>query len=303
MWCLSNQTRDLECFADSSGIPWNPPTIRYPDLTAVAPQMYLLSLHVWLFRQSHLFLICVVLTYNDSRIIPRKTCPIPRNCQCKWLLVSSSAPRTSSGSSGSLEKFLFYTGMNESTVLPSLVPPRHIDDCSSIHFLHWEFCDPLWSSQQYVPLWARLYQYVVCKKPLLFSSSSRYHNLGPSDSASVHCACTNPVPLLLAAPLEVHEMTWKCLDFLALGFPKALEDYFHRPIFLWIPVANQAIHATYLFALLLILHFYFCFRFLWIHAAGLPEALHSYFHFFLVLDFRCIGWHQRRNPVMKMMQK
>ena len=54
---------------------------------------------------------------------------------------------------------------------------------------------------------------------------------------------------------------------------------------LTIPVANQAIHAIYFFVLLLISHFYFCFRFLWIHEAGLPEALHSYFHFFLVLDF------------------
>ena len=41
------------------------------------------SLCALLFRQSHLFLICVVLTYHDSRIIPRKTCQIPRNCQCK----------------------------------------------------------------------------------------------------------------------------------------------------------------------------------------------------------------------------
>ena len=78
----SRQTRDLECFADSSSIPWNPPTIRYPDRTAKAPQMsLLLSLCALLFQQSHLFLICVVLTYYDSRIVPRKTCQIPRNCQ------------------------------------------------------------------------------------------------------------------------------------------------------------------------------------------------------------------------------
>ena len=54
--------------------------------------------------------------------------------------------RISVGSSGSPGKFLFYTGMIVSTVLSSLVPPRHIDDCSAIHFLHWEFCDPLWSN-------------------------------------------------------------------------------------------------------------------------------------------------------------
>ena len=36
-------------------------------------------------------------------------------------------------------------------------------------------------------------------------------------------------------------------------------------------MANQGIHAIYLFVLLLISHLYFCFRFLWFHAAGLPE--------------------------------
>ena len=134
----SHQTRDLECVAGSSSTPWNPPTNLCPDGIAIAPQMSLCAL---LFRQSHVFLICVVLTYNDSRIIPRKTCQIPRNCQCKWLLVSSSAPRTSLGSSGSPGKILICTGMIVSTVLPSLVPPRHIEDCSAIHFLHWELCD------------------------------------------------------------------------------------------------------------------------------------------------------------------
>ena len=53
--------------------------------------------------------------------------------------------------------------------------------------------------------------------------------MGPSERASLHCAPPNPVPLLLAAPLEVHEMTWKCLDFLPLGYPVALKDYVHRP--------------------------------------------------------------------------
>ena len=86
-----------------------------------------------------------------------RLCQIPRNCQCKWLLVSSSAPGASLGSSGSPGKFLYNTGMIVSTVLPNLVPPKHIDDCS-----------------QNVPLWVRLYQYVFCKTPSLISSSSRY---------------------------------------------------------------------------------------------------------------------------------
>ena len=55
----SHQTRDLECFEDGSDTPWNPPTILCPDLTAMAPQMYFLSLCVLLLQQSHLFLICV----------------------------------------------------------------------------------------------------------------------------------------------------------------------------------------------------------------------------------------------------
>ena len=67
---FSHQTRDPEYFADSSGIPWNPPTIHCPDLIATAPQVSLLSLFTLLFPQSHLFLICVALTCNDSRIIP-----------------------------------------------------------------------------------------------------------------------------------------------------------------------------------------------------------------------------------------
>ena len=180
-------------------------------------------------------------------------------CQCEWLLVSSSAPGTSLGSSGSPEKFLFCTGRIVATVLPNLVPPRHIDDCFAIHFLHWEFCDPPWSSHQNVPLWARLYQYVFCKTPLLFSSSGRYHNLGPSESACFHCAYPNLVPLLLATPWVFHEMTWKCLNFLALGSSKALLKYFHRPNSLWIAVANRAIHVIYRSVLLRVPPFFLFF--------------------------------------------
>ena len=47
----------------------------------------------------------------------------------------------------------------------------------------------------------------------------------------VHCVYPNPVPLSVAGSLEIHEMTWKCLDFLAQGFAKALLKYFHQPNF------------------------------------------------------------------------
>ena len=73
-------------------------------------------------------------------------------------------------------------------VAKSCTTTRHIDDCFATHFLHWEFCDPLWSSHQNYPLWARLNQWVFCKKPSLFSSWRRYHNLGPSESECRHHA-------------------------------------------------------------------------------------------------------------------
>ena len=47
-----------------------------------------------LFQQSHSFRICVVSSCNDSKKDLHKLFRILRNCQCKWLLASSSAPRT-----------------------------------------------------------------------------------------------------------------------------------------------------------------------------------------------------------------
>ena len=144
-----HQTRDLECFADSNKIPWNPPTTRCPDLIATIPQMSLLSLCALLFLQSHLFLICVALTYNDSRIDSSQDLPKSQgNVSKKWLLVSSSAPGTSLSSSGSPEKFLFCTGRIVTTVLPNLAPQWRIDDCFEIHILRWELCDLLLLNHQ-----------------------------------------------------------------------------------------------------------------------------------------------------------
>ena len=79
-------------------------------------------------------------------------------------------------------------------------------------------------------------------------------------------------------------MTWKCLDFLALGFSKALLKYFHRPTSLGNDVANQAIHASVFFVLLRVNHFLFLFSVSVDSCSGSPEVLHSYFHIFLVLD-------------------
>ena len=91
---FSHQIVNPEYFADSRNIPQHPPTIRYPDRTAIAPHVSPLLPCVLLSQQSHLFPICVVSTYNDFRRDLHKLCRIPRNCQCKWLLVAYSAPRT-----------------------------------------------------------------------------------------------------------------------------------------------------------------------------------------------------------------
>ena len=55
----------------------------HPDMIATVPQTYLLSLCALLSQQSHLFLICVVWTCNDSRRDLHKLCRSPRSCQCK----------------------------------------------------------------------------------------------------------------------------------------------------------------------------------------------------------------------------
>ena len=264
----------------------------HKDQTAKAPQMSLLSLCALLFRQSNLFLICVVLTYNDSMIIPRKTCQIPRNCQCRWLLVSSSAAGTSLGSSGSPEKILICTGVSVSMIVPRLtVFTKNLLICSNqVTKMFRSGRDCTSTSSARSPCDFRLQADItiwVLRTVLLYTVLTR---------TQFH----------FCSRLHWNFMRWlgSVLTFLALGFPKALLKYFHQPNSSWIRVANHAIHAIYLVVLLLIPHFCYCFRFLWIHAAaGLPEALHSYFQFFLVLDLRCICWHQIRNPVMQMIEK
>ena len=192
----SHQTIDLECFAENNNIPWNPPTIFHPDLIATVPQMSLPLFHALLSQQSHVFPICVVLTYNDSRIIPRKTFQIPRNCKCK-ILVSSSGPGTSLGSSGSPEKFLFCTGRIVTTELPSLVPQQRIDDYFVTHILHKELCDPLIFKSPKISAVGTIVPVRLLQGDLVILVLSRYRNFGCSGSDWRYYAY--PIPLLLAA--------------------------------------------------------------------------------------------------------
>ena len=115
-----------------------------------------------LFQQSHLFLICVVQTCNDSRWDLHKICRIPRNCQCKWLYVSSPIPRAFASSFVFPEKFLFCTDTLGSTEWLSPAPRLHIGDCFEIRNFHWELCDLLLSSHQNFQQEVRLHHCVSC---------------------------------------------------------------------------------------------------------------------------------------------
>ena len=68
IWCLPTRQEILNVSQIAVTFHRNPPTILFPDLIATIPQMSPLSLFALLSQQSHLFLICVALTYNDSRI-------------------------------------------------------------------------------------------------------------------------------------------------------------------------------------------------------------------------------------------
>ena len=92
---------------------------------------------------SHLFPICVVLTYNDSRKDLHRLCQIPRNCQYKWLYTSHSAPRSFARSFVFPEKFLSCTETTGSIGWLSPAPRLHIGDCFEIRNCHW---GTLWSA-------------------------------------------------------------------------------------------------------------------------------------------------------------
>ena len=138
----------------------------HPSLIATILQAYLLSLCVLLFQQSHLFLICVVSTYHDSRINLHKPCQIPRNCQCKWRWASYSAPRTSFGSYGLHGSYCF-TWVRlyplRSQVLYHHSVPRIVSRFTSFTE---NFVIRNNKMTKNGPLWARPYQCIFCKKPL-----------------------------------------------------------------------------------------------------------------------------------------
>ena len=85
-------------------------------------------------------------------------------------------------------------------------------------------------------------------------------------SENRYCVYPNPVPLLLAAPLEVHEKSWERIDVV---------EHSKTPDSLGNPVAIPAHLALVHFVILRRLHFYLCFRFVLIHATGFSVTPHS----------------------------
>ena len=81
----SHQIIDMWRFEDRCNIPQNLPPNFHLDPIAAIQQRCLPLLCARLVQQSHLFLICVAWTCNDSRRDLHRLCRIPRNCQYKWL--------------------------------------------------------------------------------------------------------------------------------------------------------------------------------------------------------------------------
>ena len=160
---FSHQIKDPECFADRFNITSNPP----PFFTQAWLQQYgrrpfFHSTQCSLSNPVRLWSMLVL-----TRIILHKTCQNFKNCQRTWLLVSLLAPGTSVGSSGFTEKFLFCTGRKDCNhwVAKSCTTTAYRWLCRDSH----PSLRTLWSAvikSPIFPLWARLYQYVFCKKPL-----------------------------------------------------------------------------------------------------------------------------------------
>ena len=232
-----------------------------------------------------------------------KTCQIPRNCKCKWLLVSSSAPVLYLVFLCLLGRFcftrvwlcplccqvLYHHGISMIAPGFTFFTKNSVFRCNQATKTFRSGHDCTSTSSARSPCYFRLQADItiwVLRKMRIYTVLTRtqFHFC-----SRLHWKFTRWLGRVLTSLLWVS--------------PKLCWSTFHQTNYLWILVANPAIHAMYLFVFLLIHHFYFCFRFLWIQAAGLPEALHSYFHIFLVLDFRCLCWHQIWKLVMKMMEK
>ena len=184
-------------------------------------------------------------------------------------------------------------------MLPNLVPPRHIDDCHAIHFLHWEFGDPLWSNHQNlsdlgttVP--ARLLQEAL----VIFVIKQTDIAIRVLRKVCVDTMLTrNPFHFCSRLHWQFMRRIGSVLTSLLWVSPKLYWSTFINQILseFLLPIKQLMQYISlYLFWSLS----YFCGLF----AAGFSEALHSYLHFFLILYFQylCFLCSPILTPVMKM---
>ena len=173
---VSSQTKDVDCLVDSSNISRNTPTILCPDLISTMCEILRTCQCKWLFVSSSgspgkfLFCTCRVVSTVLPNLVPQRRiddCCVTHFllwelcdpqllyhqhfpvwvrqyqhvfCTRTLLFSSSSRYRNSDPSASACGHYAYSP------------PRRHIDDCSAIHSLYWEFCDLLLSSHQNVPL-------------------------------------------------------------------------------------------------------------------------------------------------------
>ena len=292
----SHQKMDLACFEESSTPPWNPPTTHCPDLTATVPQMSLLSLYALLSQQSHLFPICVVVDVqwcqgNSSQDFEG------------IVMVSSSAPKIVANSSAFLENFSFsmgrivnYWGANSCTTTANRWLLRN-------SLFHWDF---VICSYHIIKkfCFGRDYHHVFCKKTSLFRLQT---DIASWVLLKVRAGIVLARTRFHFAPDSIGNSWAELEGSVSISRPGSR---FHggseRPrssTKFSLNSFSQSCNSCFRSHCASSRPSFFCFRFLLVHVAGLPEALHSYSHILLALDFRRIVGCQRQNPVMKMMKK
>ena len=131
----------------------------------------------------------------------------------------------------------------------------------------------------------------------VFKQISQFWSFGKC--VQTHCAYPNPVPLLLATPLVIHEKNWKCLDVHATGFHVALQELLSSTKFSLNSCGQSGESCNSSRCTSSSSSFLSGFSVFTGSGNGFPVTLRSYFHFFLLLDFPC----QSQKPAMKMLKE
>ena len=170
----SHQTRDFECFADRCNIPWNLPTSFHSGLIATILQMSLDTTHCSL---SNPMCFWSVLCWRT--MIPGKI--FTGLAKFQWIVSVNDFwfPGRLQELLQALLCFLRSFCFTWVWLYPLCCPVLCHYSVSKIvsrftSFIKNFVSDPLLLNHQNVPLWARLYQHVFCKKPFTFFGSQAY---------------------------------------------------------------------------------------------------------------------------------